>query len=146
MVLIVAGLSSTLNASGDQAELEVMKAIARDIEKLKPEFPQLADFSTAKNFNVSHRLIEYSFHTHASKRKGGWTAGVPNPDDDGIWFYIDIHDATSTAQIHTQPVTAPICLGDKKVSFLILEGDRTKSRGSALWKILSRNGVKRCSR
>ena len=74
----------------------------------------------------------------------GWAGGVPNPDSDGIWFYVDLHDADSQAQIHTQPVTANLCLGKKRVSFLILEGEGTNSVAGRIHAILTAHGVTFC--
>jgi hypothetical protein len=132
-------------ATTESTEVKILKAIARDIEKLKPKFPQLKDFSAQKHFVPSRAVINYSFHTHAPKHRGGWTAGVPNPDNDGLWFYIDLHDPNSTAQIHTQPLTMEFCLGGKRVSFLSLEGTDTKSVAPAIREILRKHGAHECS-
>jgi len=92
-------------------------------------------------------VITYAFRTHAPEKHGGWTSGVPNPDDDGIWFFIDFHEASSTAEIHTQPMTGPpMCIGAKRVSFLILEGKATSPAYGAIWKVLRAQGVKDCAR
>ncbi len=139
-----ATIPSAAMQAGDSSDCEILRSIARGIEELKSEYLQLTDFTVEKNFDSSHLVIDYSFHTHEPKRTGGWTSGVPSPDEDGIWFYIDIHDSNSTAQIHTQPVTVPICLGDKRVAFLRLEGTRTKSIGADVWKILKRHGARVC--
>ena len=96
------------------------------IEALKIRQPALADFSAAKNLDADNQKITYAFHTHAAPARGGWTSGVPNPDEDGIWFYIDLHDPASTAQIHTQPMGPKLCLGGQHVSFLSLAGDRVR--------------------
>ncbi len=85
--------------------------------------------------------ISYGYKTHRSQRAGGWAAIVPNPDEDGVWFYIDFHEPNSTAQIHTQPVVPPLFFWDKKVMFLILEGKRTKELAGVLREILLRHGV-----
>ena len=85
--------------------------------------------------------ITYGFKTHKAEHIGGWTSGVPNPDDDGIWFYIDLHDADSTAQIHTQPITANVLLGGMNVQLLILEGEQTKRVSGAIWKIIMAHGA-----
>src|SRR3989344_3221744 len=84
---------------------EVIKQIGIEISALGKEFPQLKDFSPDKHVQLKDLKICYDYKTHKATHAGGWTAGVPNPDDDGIWFYIDFHDPQSTAQIHTQPVT-----------------------------------------
>lgn len=145
-------MATSVSAAGiaQSAEAKILKKVARDIEKLKSDFPQLEDFSVRKHFDSSLKrqpvpAIVYSFHTHAARHAGGWTAGVPNPDDDGVWFYIDLHDPDSTAQIHTQPVTMSLCLGDKRVSFLILEGAGTKSLDPVIREILRKHGVHECS-
>jgi hypothetical protein len=70
---------------------------------------------------------------------------VPNPNDDGVWFYIDFHDPHSTRQIHTQPMIAKYCLGDQRLSFLILEGKKSKPVGGNIWQILQQHGVEPCS-
>ena len=98
----------------------VLKSVARDIAALKRSYPQLKDFSSTKNVNLDDLVSSYQYRAHKSEVGGGWIAGVPNPDDDGVWFHIDFHDANSTAQIHTQPaMMSPNCIGDKRVSFLI---------------------------
>src|SRR5262249_33793016 len=131
-------------AQTKQEYSEAIKAIARDIAGLKKEFPQLKDFSPTENIYLENLSVSYQFHTHRATHRGGWTAGVPNPDEDGIWFYIDFHEPNSQAQIHTQPVTPNLCLLDKKVSFLILEGNKTKPIGGRIWSILKSHGVKPC--
>jgi hypothetical protein len=126
--------------------LGVLRAIATDIENLKTDFPQLRDFSAAQNLHAEPSSISYAFRTHASDRTGGWSSGVPNPDADGVWFHIDIHDADSSLQLHTQPVTASLCLGESRVSFLMLEGPDTRSLYGPIWGVLKKHGVRECDR
>ena len=147
--IFLVATSAYADGTAQSTEAKILKNVAQDIEKLKPNFPQLEDFSVRKHFDSSLKrrpvpAIVYSFHTHAPKHIGGWTSGVPNPDHDGVWFYIDLHDPNSTAQIHTQPVTMPICLGDKRVSFLSLEGAGTKSLDPAIREILRKHGAHEC--
>jgi hypothetical protein len=132
-------------AARDVDYAAAMRQIGADITTLKSTYPQLADFAYV-GANTLQLEIDYSFHTHQPERRGGWTSGVPNPDADGVWFFIDLHDADSTAQIHTQPMTAPLCLGDKRVSLLILEGTQTKRLSGALGAILQRHGARPCGR
>jgi hypothetical protein len=148
-VLLLLGLGSYFYiactfAYTEQEYSETIKAIARDIAGLKSEFPQLKNFSLTENIELENLSIEYEFHTHPSKHRGGWTSGVPNPDDDGIWFYIDFHEPGSKAQIHTQPVIPKMCVQDKNVSFLILEEDKTESVSNRIQSILKSHGVKPC--
>lgn len=124
---------------------QALTGIARDIASLKRSHPQLSEFFVEQNLQAKELKISYGYRTHRATH-GGWTGGVPNPDADGIWFYIDFHDPHSTAQIHTQPVTAAICIGDKRVSFLSLEGTRTKSVSGAIHKILKKHGATDCAR
>jgi hypothetical protein len=146
MCLAAASVYGSAETAGRSSDATIVQRVATDIEKLKTSFPQLRDFSARTDFNPSVPAITYSFHTHAAEKTGGWTSGVPNPDDDGVWFYIDLHDPKSTLEIHTQPmVTAPMCLGDRRVSYLSLEGRRTKSIGVAIWKILRKYGAHECS-
>ena len=121
--------------------IDRLRAIAQDIAALKPEFTQLSEFSVANSIGTDRLSINYAYHTHTAPRRGGWTSGVPNPDDDGIWFYIDFHDASSTAQIHTQPVYPALHLGDKLVEFLILEGARTRPVTGRITAILKAHGA-----
>ncbi|NTW67625.1 MAG: hypothetical protein HGB21_15170, partial [Nitrospirae bacterium] len=82
---------------------QALQTIAREIEAMKPEFPQLADFSAAKALDPDADQIAYQFHTHRASHNGGWTSGVPNPDADGIWFYIDFHAPASESQYTVPP-------------------------------------------
>ena len=125
---------------------KTLQAIARDIAKLETDFPQLKDFSPAKNTDAQRLALSYGYRTHQAQHRGGWTSEVPNPDDDGIWFYIDFHNPDSQAQIHTQPVVAKLCLADKRVSFLILEGRNTKPVAGRIGNILRSHGVKECDK
>ena len=144
--MLFALLATASTAHADTIDYaRAMQDIARDIGALKPDFPQLAGFSAATS-SAEPLKISYGFHTHRPPASGGWSSGVPNPDSDGVWFYIDFHDADSTAQIHTQPMTAIQCIGDMRVSFLILEGDATKQLEGDIEKILRDHGVGRCVR
>ena len=117
-------------------------AVARDIESLKPRYPQLQNFSLEKHVDPKNLWIDYAFHTRQAQHKGGWTSGVPNPEPDGIWFYIDLHDSNSTAQIHTQPIIPDYGRIDGKIVwFLILEGAATKSIAQDIALIFKRHGA-----
>lgn len=133
------GVSMAEDTSSD-----VMQRIGAGIAKLKDKFPQLRDFSVAHNVNAERWVIDYEYHTHAPRDRAGWACGVPNPDADGVWFFIDFHRPDSQRQIDTQPVVPPYCFGDKLVLFLILEGKKTKSVADAVWRVIERQGVKYC--
>ena len=109
-----------------QSYEEAIVAIATSIASHKRQFPQLRNFSVAQHCDRKGLTIRYGYKTHRARHRGGWSSGVPNPDRDGVWFYIDFHDPDSMAQIHTQPVVEPLYYGDKKVMFLILEGKDTE--------------------
>ena len=138
--IMVGQFSFAARSKGQQ----FIDAVSQDIMKLKKEYPQLSDFSPAKHTESEKQKVSYGYRTHRAEHAGGWTSGVPNPDPDGIWFHIDVHDPKSTDQIHTQPMTAPVCFGKDKVSFLILEGTGTKSVSGEIWKILEKHGAKQC--
>jgi hypothetical protein len=141
---MLAALAALLCSSAF-ADSATLRKIADDIAALKPEYPQLADFSAAA-IRPESSAISYQYRTHRSKSGVGWTGGVPNPDPDGVWFYIDVHDAGSNLQIHTQPamVSPPQCLGEKRVTFLTLQGARTRPLDGAIWGILRKHGVQPC--
>jgi len=125
---------------------KTLRAIADDIASLHNKFPQLKDFSPESSIKLENMAIDYGYHTHRARHHGGWTAGVPNPDPDGVWFYINFHSPDSIAQIDTQPMTAAEgrCLGDKRVTFLILEGPKSKPLAGEIWSILNKRGVRPC--
>lgn len=132
-------------ASARPPNADTLASIAADIESLAEAHPQLKEFSRQKNMNAATLSISYAYRTHQARRAGGWTAGVPNPDEDGVWFHIDFHDPASTAQIHTQPMSvAPQCLGSMRVSFLLLEGSKTASVNGPIWQVLRKHGVVEC--
>jgi hypothetical protein len=132
---------ATSNKTGPANRLspvELLQVIARDIEVLKWQFPQLEDFEAKKHLDPARLVIEYERHTHAATHQGGWTSGVPNPDADGIWLYIDLHDPASTAQIHTQPDVPMLDVRGRKLMMLILEGDATTRVAGELRALLER--------
>jgi hypothetical protein len=141
------GLLSDLRAESSAADYgKFIQAVARDIETLRPQYSQLIEFSVTKSTEPDRLVIEYSYRTHDAVHHGGWTSHVPNPDDNGIWLYIDLHEPDSIAQIDTQPAQAPIqnCVGKKRVTFLILEGPSTKPIAGRIAKILRRHGAGPC--
>jgi len=141
-LIIESGLIGIRTPAAEPDYLKTLKTIAGQIEDLKHEFPQLKDFSKEEHTNVERLTISYGYHTHKPRHRGGWTSGVPNPDDDGVWFYIDFHERDSNAQIHTQPVVRPAVFGGKNASFLILEGKNSRRLESRIWAILESNGVR----
>lgn len=123
---------------------DVMRRIGAGIAKLKDKYPQLKNFSVSQNVNAERWVIDYEYHTHAPRGRARWAGAVPNPDADGVWFFIDFHRPDSRRQIDTQPVVPPYCFGDKLVLFLISEGEKTKSVADAVWQVLKQQGVKYC--
>ncbi|MBN1255836.1 MAG: hypothetical protein JXA50_11230 [Deltaproteobacteria bacterium] len=147
IILLAVFLCLLLGGRGMTTEIDyakILEDVADRIASYKKDFPQLKEFSPTKNTNLQNLSIEYSFHTHPAQNKVGWRAGVPNPDDDGIWFYIDFHDSDSIAQIHTQPVVPTMCIGKKIAFLLILEGKNTKPLCDTIWGILEEYGAKPC--
>jgi hypothetical protein len=118
-------------------------AIAADLETLRPQFPALVEYrgDTAQKHAC---WIEYGWHTHRSTGTGGWTSGVPNPDRDGVWFYIGIYDPNgpeASSQINTQPMTPNWWLGDRKVMVLFLAGDDVHGLGEQVMVVLTKHGL-----
>lgn len=105
----------------------IVEEIAKEIEFIASDHPQLSEFSTKKAVRRERCEISYSHKTHRSTSRAGWTAGFPAPDPDGIAFYIHLYDRQDQAgQIDTQPVMPPWHIGRFKVTFLILEGEKAK--------------------
>ena len=128
--------------SSEEEYRKFIRAVSQDISKLKDRYPQLQEFSSTKHADLTELRVSYGYRTHRAERPGGWSAAVPNPDPDGIWFYIDLHDPDSKAQIHTQPVpNSHSRVGNKSVSFLILEGSKTKPVAGEIAAILKRHGA-----
>ncbi|MFO0552060.1 MAG: hypothetical protein U0271_26980 [Polyangiaceae bacterium] len=120
---------------------ETLQAIAERVRALGGECPQLRSFDPSQHLHADGLVITYDYHTHRSTGLGGWTAAVPNPDPDGIWLYIDIHDAFSEAQIHTQPMVPVYDVGGRQVLFmLVLEGSQVPSCAQKLQEILASYG------
>lgn len=120
---------------------QALLAIARDIEGLRDRYPQLAGFSATASCDPERLVITYQHRVGPPGGRGGWVAGLPQPEPDGIWLYLDFHDRGSTAQIHTQPVVPERRRGDKRVMVLLVEGARARSLAPALEDILRRHGV-----
>ncbi len=145
-VLVLALFAGTSGRAATEFDYAgTLKAIAVEIAGLRSEFPQLKNFSVTRHIQVDNLVIDYAYHTHRhEERGGGWIAHVPNPDDDGVWLYIDLHDPDSRAQIHTQPVAPARCFGEKRAMFLILEGKDTEPLAGRLQAILAAHGLRPC--
>jgi hypothetical protein len=124
--------------------------IASDIEALKPRFAQLSEFdSSAKKYFVmggfSSCRIGYTYHCHRSSRRGGWSTLVPNPDPDGVWFHVGLWDESdpseSMSQINTQPSIPRWHIEGQKVTYLILEGEKSTPLSGEIFQILKNHGL-----
>lgn len=118
-------------------------AIAADLEALRPQFPALVEYRAD---TAQRRVcwIEYGWHTHKAAQTGGWSAGVPSPDRDGVWFYIGIYDPNgpeASSQINTQPMTPNWWVGDRKVMYLMLVGDDVHGLGDQVMAVLTKHGL-----
>lgn len=130
-----------------EAVAALCRQIADDIEALKPRFPSLADFRASSAIRKEDCQLGYTYRCHPSTARGGWTAGVPEPDPDGVWFYLSLWDERDDrermAQINTQPMMRPKeMLGERRVTFLALEGAKGKGVGGEIRKILAKRGMK----
>jgi hypothetical protein len=125
----------------DPAYESTLRAIAEAIEALKPEYPQLAEFSVERTFNGPHLHIAYYYRVDPPRRTGGWGGGVPWPRDDGLNLFIDFHDPQSTQQLHTQPRVPLFRFKNKAVMLLMVEGKQTKSLRRTIVRIFEEHGV-----
>jgi hypothetical protein len=127
-----------------------IQLIAQDIVDLQRDFPQLREFSVKIHVNLTTLIIDYFYHTYQPNRRIGVRLTLPNVD--GVLFHIRFHDPESQPQIYTQPFVKPmpavgnmLCIGDKRVGFLIIEGRKTKPLAGRLLSIMKKRGVKECS-
>ena len=125
---------------------KLCQQIAGDIEALKDRFPQLAEFEPADSIEGGGCRISYAHRCHQAVRRAGWAGGVPNPDPDGLWFYIGLWDENdpneATAQINTQPVMPDWRIGKWRVTFLILQGAGTRSVERELVGVMEKYGMR----
>ena len=136
------------------SQVKTITAIGQDIANLKAKFPQLREFSVSKDVLSERLIITYEYHTHiyqigGSSRSNPWTGSRarawPEPDDDGVWLYIDFHDPASGSRYDAQPGDPQDCFEDKKVQFSILQGKKTNPAADEIREILKRHGVKPCA-
>jgi hypothetical protein len=124
----------------------ICEIIAKDIEYLKDKYPQLEKFTVSTNLEKETCLIEYEYKCHFPINRVGWTGGVPNPNPDGIWFYIGLWDENNpeenSSQINTQPVFPKWYLKNKRVTYLMLEGEKTDNLYQVIFNILKNHGLK----
>ena len=63
-----------------------------------------------------------------------------------VWFHIGLWDendqSESMSQLNTQPVMPRRTIGSRRVTYLILEGEKTTPVGEAIMDVLTRHGVK----
>jgi hypothetical protein len=132
-----------VTAPAPAAPEELCRRIAADIEALRG-FPQLADFRAERDRQGC--TIRYQYRCLPPTGRGGWTSAVPNPDPDGVWFYVCLWDPNdpdaANAQINTQPVIPTWHIGGRRVTFLILEGERVPTVTSELMRILTKHGMR----
>jgi len=140
--LVVLGGAAATTVSEETEYTSALRGIARSIESLKSEHPQLAEFSESEHCDVEGLRITYAYRTESPPPTGGWTSGVPSPVEGGVWFLIDFHDADSKAELHTQPVVPRYRIGEKRVMLLLREGAGTKPLHGALVRVLLEHGVR----
>jgi hypothetical protein len=126
----------------DPAYETALRGIAEAIEALKPEYPQLAEFSLERSFGAGQLTIAYFYRTGPPDRHGGWTSGFPKPADDGLALSIDLHDPKSDLQMHTQPAVPLFRFRDKAVMLLMVEGSATRSLRVPLLRIFEQHDVR----
>ena len=138
------GIEANKNKT-DKNCMQICENIAKDIELLKNQYPQLDEFSISKNLNKENCKIEYEYKCRLSTNNVGWISQVPNPDPNGLWFYISLWDENDPnenfSQINTQTVIPIWYIKNKRVTYLILQGKNTKSLNIEVLKILKKYGL-----
>jgi len=119
--------------------------ISKDIEALKPDFPQLKDFKASQASNNSE--INYSYHLDKPDSSiPGWRGGVPQPAPDGIWIRIvfwDENDSVAAmSQLNSQIGDPPRRIGPYRVTFVVMDGSDNKPLYGPIYEILQKHGLK----
>lgn len=117
--------------------IKLCEDIAKEIESIKSEFPQLIEFEVSKNLN--NCKIDYQYKCHNVDRPG-WRNIDPDPE--GIWLYIELWDENNPSQINTQPFLPKQYIKDKRMTFLIIEGEKTNSVNKVILEILKKHGLR----
>jgi hypothetical protein len=147
LVALLTSLSAAPRARAADEEAQgcaaILAALAEDLEALKGELPKLAAFDTAQALQSERCVISYAHRTHRPTHHGGWTAGFPAPDPDGLAFHIHLYQRPEEAgQIDTQPVMPPWRLGGYRVTFLLLEGEEGPSAHARIFQLLRLHGLR----
>jgi len=141
LLLFSAGVYAKMHQKTEDGEV-VCAQISKDIEALKPDFPQLKDFqdSTARR----DCTIDYTYHVGKLTGGAGWRGATPKPDPDGVWLHLELWDENSpnVSQLNLQRVEPPMYIGSHRVTLVVLDGENTKSLYESIQKILLRNGLK----
>jgi hypothetical protein len=152
-VLLAAGCAAACHArrdpvavpSPDEPYRALVRDVARAIEALKPDYPQLAEFSAAQHTQEVGQYIGpnivYTYRCGSHPPGPGWMGRMPDPKADGVWIHIELHDPASQTQWHRQPVVPRFRFRDKSVIVILHEGANTRSLRRSLWYILAEHGV-----
>jgi hypothetical protein len=127
--------------SPDEPYRVLVRDIARAIEALKADHPQLAEFSAARHTQEAGLKIVYTYLTGSHPPGPGWMGRMPAPTADGVWIHIELYDPASTQQWHRQPFVPRFRFREKTVMVILHEGANTRRLRPALWRILSEHGV-----
>jgi hypothetical protein len=121
--------------------------VATEIETLKTSYIQLREFDAKRHCNPKSGIIQYTCNCGQADHVAGWRGGVPRPHPGGLWLYLALwnHDQPQNhlLQLHTQPITEPLFLGNKQIMLLVLEGLNNQNVYPEILNILFRNGVTR---
>jgi len=121
-------------------------AIARDIEALVPEYPQLANYRAADqqhcHISYSYKTVDVSDRSDMPTQRAGYRGGLPDVEPDGVFLYIGIWDPKDkyNSQLDMQ-VSGIYEVGDRRVTFLLFEGEQTKKLSAEVQRIFERRGV-----
>lgn len=86
LFIVLAFSVNNISYADEMNYSDLLEKIGSEIEELREYYPQLCKFTPAKHVQVESLRISYEYKTHEPTHRGGWRAGVPHPDPDGIWF------------------------------------------------------------
>jgi len=145
MVLLRGDATVDMDPGSPTRRVQLCHDIARSIERLKPRFDQLAEFSDARNV-LADGVISYDYKTHPSVVRGGWRSGWPVANSDGIALHIDIWDESDPhrSQLNDQRAeTRPYArIGAWRVTFIMSEGNAVAPVYDSVYQILLAKGLR----
>lgn len=122
--------------------------IARDLIALRRRYRALASMRAV--VEDGECTFSLAYHVGAPAGGAGYAGGIPVPQDDGVWFHLELYDPTgpnAMSQVNSQPVLPPWWIGARRVTWLARSGARAtvvdgKTLEQAVWEVVRSAGLR----